>query len=168
MLDMKIEKGRRFQTTQKFDLSCFVKATQILVPLSPTSSHPKHIHESWPKGQMKRFRNLSTSRTDARALGRKFGSTLDIAVIGESTSTHRKKPRPYSRIVLPFHTRWASIPFTSILKRACMESGIRDELANVANTWKLLNQHVGQKILSYSTVIHEQTDTDTGFMTIWR
>ena len=41
------------------------KPTSLQIPLATDSAHPRHVHCSWPIGQLKRFERISSSRTKA-------------------------------------------------------------------------------------------------------
>lgn len=58
MLDAWIFKGIRYRNTKVLDHAPFTKPTARHVPLAPSSAHPKAVHVSWPRGELKRVRRL--------------------------------------------------------------------------------------------------------------
>ena len=158
----------RFYSSGKVDFSVHVKDTQIWEPLSPTSAHPSHVHMNWPSGMVTRIRRLCSQSSVARSEIRAFVSRLDLFCF-DSKHPCNRKPEPFTRLVLPYHSMWAGLGASSIIARARDRAGLTQlPEAQVGVGWRLLGRHVGQKIVSLCTSLHKCTDGDPTFHTVWR
>ncbi len=126
-----------------------------------------HIHANWPKGQVKRIRNLCTNRSEANQISDKFLANLDAMFTEAPTSAHRA--RPFSRFILPFHTAWARLPVSAIIDAAAKESCTSHRPETITGTvWKPMHRHLGQRVLTLNLGIHEDAEKSDDFSTIWR
>ena len=168
MLDVHLWKGPRFEATGRLDFRVFQKDTQIWEPLSPTSAHPQHVHMNWPKGMCKRFHRLCSQSSVAREVSRRFVARLDLFT-PERPRPDNRRPKPFSRLILPFHTMWTGLGAHSIIHDAAEEAGISHNIvANVAIGWKLSAKHVGQNIMSGNGFLHQDCYGDPTRHSIWR
>ena len=64
MLDIFIYKGDRFHSSGRLDWRPFIKPTSRSVPLTSSSMHSRHIHQSWPVAEISRMHQLSLHQSD--------------------------------------------------------------------------------------------------------
>ena len=97
------------------DVKAWRKPTSNWIPLSVHSAHHRNVHDSWPKGMVKRFARLSSSKNDADELSSQFLSSLryhngTVALRvrrADPNQNPSKRPKPFSRLILP-HCWWLS------------------------------------------------------------
>ena len=63
-LDTELCKGPRWKTMRKLDSRTHTKPSSLGVPLSTLSSHPKWVHNWWPRGEIRRFARRSTQHKE--------------------------------------------------------------------------------------------------------
>ena len=172
MLDVRLFKGARFRATGKLDFACHRKDTQIWAPLSPTSAHPSHVHLNWPSGMVKRIKGLCSQSSEGRAQARIFLESLDMGCSSEQArprNRNRNRTTPFSRLILPYHSVWDRMGTQSIVEEASSRHGVQHEsFAAVGCGWKLMHEHVGQRIQGFNRSLHEDADRDASVYTIWR
>ena len=111
----------RFQVQPKF------KDASLARPLEVSSIHPRHVHESWPRGVASRLISLASDAAAAREAVEIFSKRLRdfhhppsiVNAVEQTLHSNRSSSaniQPMVRIVLPYHPAWA--PF---LERAVRE-----------------------------------------------
>jgi hypothetical protein len=144
MLDAWIFKGIRYTNTKVLDHAPFTKPTARHVPLAPSSAHPKAVHVSWPRGELKRVRRLCIRKEQyavysARMVRRWLHFFIQPPPTG-AFSPSKPKPakaeNPVSRslrLVLRYHPAFAGLGYS---------------LENLCSTWRPVFHGVGGERLS--------------------
>jgi hypothetical protein len=160
MLDVRLFKGRQWESTGVIDYTLHVKDTSVWVPLSAESAHPAHVHKSWPAGQIRRFRHLCSNSVDFETIVQSFYSQLQksngIDCRGAFDDyIRRKKPKSSTdnRIVIPYNPVWKNAKLGAILEQCSRQFNGR---VCTGLSWSLGGRSVLDTVLSLNSEYHGQ------------
>ena len=162
MLDIRIFFGERYKRTKKLDTISSPKATNISVPLLPTSDHAAPIHRSWPIAMLKRCSDISSDRRGfqeqaalLRARWQKFG-----VIYSKPDSQATQRQGRISRVILPFSKAWAAAGLPKLL--TSFESRLAREAPDTNGlgiAWALGGVHLISRLRGPSVELEPQKPT---------
>ena len=159
-LDVKLSLGDRYKTKGLIDFEAYRKITAIGLPLSPTSYHPRSVHQSWPKSMLARTRALTSSKPRANELCAELAARWRSHGVVATTQPHPKtiltlSLQPYcfnSRFVMPYNCWWPALKVSRAIQlanRIVSETLPRFPI-KFSFSWKLSGRHLANVVRSYN------------------
>ena len=163
MLDLRLEKGKRFDKTSILDISMHIKGTSQGMPLSFFSEHLPSIHRNWPISRCMHYERCCSDRSSFKAAVHRLFCTIvsadpghpALGLVAESYlagqavrhgSGNGKRRGASTRIILPYHK---SLSRVNHLLRDVVQDFVSLDFPNFAPivTWSLGRPSIMKKLL---------------------